>query len=186
MPKDYKNIQSQQKTPSSSGIPERLIAFFFGLMCGLCIAVIGYFYSYDGDAILPPKPLSPKVIIKNEAEPLTFDFYQILPDIEVNVSEWEAEVAEDVQQKTVPDYERSRIYILQVGSFSEREVADEVKQKLALMGITAAIQRVVIHGKDIRYRVRSGPYHDMQELQAVSQQLSDSDLNYIVLRLKGK
>jgi len=118
--------------------------------------------------------------------PPSFDFYQILPNMEVNVSEWEAEDGEVIKEQAEPSAEKSGIYILQIGSFKQYDAADEVKAKLALMGISADIQRVVINGKDIRHRVRIGPYRDSEKLSMVRQQLTENDLNFMLLKLKSE
>lgn len=104
--------------------------------------------------------------------------------MEVNVSEWEAEDDENIADQTGPDPKKSDIYILQIGSFKQLESANDVKEKLATMAINADIQRVVMNGKDIRYRVRVGPYTDSKELLFIRQQLSKNNLNYILLKLK--
>jgi len=192
MPKDYKNIKSK-KTAKSGGNSNQLKSFFAGLTVGLCVAIIVYFYQHDlgqQTQIIPPR-----VTVENpEAEPgqsddnppPSFDFYQILPNMEVNVSEWEAEDGEVIKEQAEPSAEKSGIYILQIGSFKQYDAADEVKAKLALMGISADIQRVVINGKDIRHRVRIGPYRDSEKLSMVRQQLTENDLNFMLLKLKSE
>ena len=192
MPKDYKNIKSK-KTARSGGNSNQLKSFFAGLTVGLCVAIIVYFYQHDlgqQTQIIPPR-----VTVENpEAEPgqsddnppPSFDFYQILPNMEVNVSEWEAEDGEVIKEQAEPSAEKSGIYILQIGSFKQYDAADEVKAKLALMGISADIQRVVINGKDIRHRVRIGPYRDSEKLSMVRQQLTENNLNFMLLKLKSE
>ncbi|MEE9574930.1 MAG: SPOR domain-containing protein, partial [Gammaproteobacteria bacterium] len=122
--------------------------------------------------------------LSNDTPPPSFDFYEILPNMEVNVSEWEAEEDEDIKEQSKPSDEKSGIYILQIGSFKQYGAADEIKAKLALMGITADIQRVVINGKDIRHRVRVGPYAESDKLSMVRQQLAENNFNYLLLKLK--
>jgi len=39
--------------------------------------------------------------------------------------------------------------------------ADRVNTRLALAGVSAGIQRVVINGSDVWYRVRVGPFNDL-------------------------
>jgi len=189
MPKDYKNITSKKKT--RSGNNNQLKSFFSGLAVGLCVAVVVYFYEHDlaqQTGIMPPEVTiespEPELDLSNDNPPPSFDFYEILPNMEVNVSEWEAEEDEDINEQYKPSDEKSGIYILQIGSFKQYNAADEVKAKLALMGITADIQRVVINGKDIRHRVRVGPYADSDKLSMVRQQLTENNLNYLLLKLK--
>ena len=192
MPKDYKNIKLKKKAkPDDSSI--QLKSFFAGLTVGLCVAIIVYFYQYDLGQ--QTQIIRPRVTVENpelelsqsdDTPPPSFDFYQILPNMEVNVSEWEAEDDEVIKEQAEPSAEKSGIYILQIGSFKQYDAADEVKAKLALMGISADIQRVVINGKDIRHRVRVGPYRDSEKLSMVRQQLTENSLNYILLKLKSE
>ena len=187
MPKDYKNIKSKRKTNSVN--TNQLKYFFSGLAIGLCVAIIVYFYQQDlgqQTGIVQPEVTvegpEPDLELADDTPPPSFDFYEILPNMEVSVSEWEAE--EDVEEQAEPSHEKSGIYILQIGSFKQYDAADEVKAKLALLGITADIQRVVINGKDIRHRVRIGPYAESDKLSIVRQQLTDNNLNYMLLKLK--
>jgi cell division protein FtsN len=190
MPKDYKNIR--KKSPSKSINLHGLLPFLTGLTIGLFVAFIVYlnehFITIDVE--------SPEITVENSNnEQITtsledektkeimepqFDFYTILPKMEVSVSEWVAD--EDSEPKPVPD--DKGIYILQVGSFKEFSAADEVKAKLALMGISADIQRVVINGRDVRHRVRIGPYKDNQKLQLARDQLLENKLDFMLLKLE--
>ena len=192
MPKDYKNIKSK-KTSKSGGKFNQFKSFFAGLTVGLCVAVIVYFYQHDPGQ--QTQIIQPRVTVENpEPEPSqsddnpppSFDFYQILPNMEVNVSEWEAEDDEVIKEQAETSAEKSGIYILQIGSFKQYDAADEIKAKLALMGISADIQRVVINGKDIRHRVRIGPYRDSEKLSMVRQQLTENNLNFMLLKLKNE
>ena len=192
MPKDYKNIKSTKKAKPGSN-SSQLKSFFAGLTVGLCVAIIVYFYQHDlgkQTQIIQPRVTvetpEPEPSQTDDTPPPSFDFYQILPNMEVNVSEWEAEQGENIEEHTEPSAEKHGIYILQIGSFKQYDAADEVKAKLALMGIEADIQRVVINGKDIRHRVRVGPYRDSEKLSMVRQQLTENSLNYMLLKLKSE
>jgi cell division protein FtsN len=192
MPKDYKNITSTKKDKPTSN-SSQLKSFFAGLTVGLCVALIVYFYQHDlgqQTQIIQPKVTvetpEPEPSQTDDTPPPSFDFYQILPNMEVNVSEWEAKQDEDIEEHAEPSTEKPGIYILQIGSFKQYDAADEVKAKLALMGIEADIQRVVINGKDIRHRVRVGPYRDSEKLSMVRKQLTQNSLNYMLLKLKSE
>lgn len=114
----------------------------------------------------------------------TFDFYKILPDREINISEWVAD--EQPQEEALQEMPEDGVYILQVGSFREFESADRLKAELALLGIDPQIQRVVINGQDVRYRVRVGPYKNADRLDDTRQKLSENQLNFMLLKLKAE
>ncbi|MCH8262289.1 MAG: SPOR domain-containing protein [Proteobacteria bacterium] len=191
MPKDYKNIKSDKNKSARNS--KYLKSFLAGLTVGLCVAIIVYFYQHDvaqQTQIIQPqvtvaKP-APELSQNDDTPPPTFDFYQILPNMEVNVSEWEAEDDGDIEEQADLGIENTGIYILQIGSFKRFDAADEVKAKLAFMGISADIQRVVINGKDIRHRVRVGPYADSEKLSRIRRQLTENNLSYMLLKLQSE
>ena len=192
MTRDYKKNIGRKNQEKSFPV-QSLLPFITGLSIGLFVAFIVYIKEHQ------PYHLSaqaPELTIQNKSnnpatEPVVtqdqkgipepkFDFYQILPNMEVNVSEWEAE-------NNRPDgaiADNPGVYILQVGSFEQYEAADEVKAKLALLGINADIQRVVINGRDIRHRVRVGPYKDPAKLQEIRDRLLANNFDFMLLKLK--
>jgi len=193
MPKDYKNINHAKSAPAMR--LHGAVPFATGLMIGLFVALIVYLKEHQPGFFIPEPP---ELVIKdtrgNQADSREeestgsgipepqFDFYQILPNLEVNVSEWETDEDEQVYAENTAD--ESSVYILQVGSFSEYVAADEVKARLALLGIPADIQRVVINGRDIRHRVRIGPYTDPEKLHEARDRLVANGLEFMLLKLK--
>ena len=191
MPKDYKNFNNK-KSPDT-GRMQVYLSFITGLTIGLFVAFIVYLNTYEtGNKIVN----TPELVVENSTKTQSvsseedqnknnipepeYDFYTILPNMEVNVSEWEA--GEENSPEPVSD--EDGLYILQVGSFKEYSAADEVKAELALMGIKADIQRVVINGRDIRHRVRIGPYKDLKKLHAARELLFANNFDFMLLKLK--
>lgn len=192
MPKDYKNV-AERKLPATPGSGNAL-PFLTGLATGLLVAIIVYIHEHNPVEVMT-SPLVETVPVtgKTEEQPAseenaeteslpepTFEFYTILPSKEVNISEWETR---DDENASVTSQEPS-MYILQVGSFSHYDAADEVKAKLGMLGITADIQRVVINGQDIRHRVRIGPYKNIDKLQEARERLLANNLDFVLLKLK--
>ena len=170
-----------------------LLSFVTGLSIGLFAAVIVYFHQHNAtiesnNPLLVTEPASENISEVNDEsiaqlpEP-QFDFYQILPNKEVNISEWESVEEEDVASENTNN-QQPTMFVLQVGSFKEYQSADEIKAKLALMGVTADIQRVVINGQDVRHRVRVGPYKNTNKLQQARDRLLANDLDFMLLKLK--
>ncbi len=192
MPRDYKNIKKKKPEPLAKRFGSAL-SFLTGLAIGLFIAVIIYFHEHsativNSNPLLANEPvgdLENSTDNKNEdiaqlPEP-QFDFYKILPSKEVNISEWESVDEEEVSGQKE---EQPVMFVLQVGSFKHFGAADEIKAKLALMGVTADIQRVVINGQDVRHRVRIGPYKNTIKLQQARDRLLANDLDFMLLKLK--
>ena len=142
---------------------------------------------------------------------LKFTFYDTLREKKVNISEWVAgdkDSAEDdagekmdetrgqdesresddnqeqfaARQRDVKDDVYG--YILQVGSFRDFSSADKIKAELALLGIFADIQRVMLNGQDVRHRVRLGPYKSMDEIKDISRRLEDNQIEFMLLELR--
>ncbi len=189
MARDYKNIK-KRKPPLRERFSHAL-SFLTGLSLGLFVAVIVYFNEHSADievnnALLTDtgkadapredgRGAAPAEQVKPE-----FEFYHILLGKEVNISEWESAEETPVRQ----DSPEPGLFVLQVGSFKEYGAADQVKAQLALVGVKADIQRVVINGQDVRHRVRVGPYSNDSKLQQVKERLSANDLDFMLLRLK--
>ncbi len=53
-------------------------------------------------------------------------------------------------------------YLVQAGSFQNKDDAEKLKAKLAFSGLEANIQTAEIPGKGVWYRVRLGPYGDSE------------------------
>ena len=77
--------------------------------------------------------------------------------MEVKVPEWEQALEPPA---ATGEGKEGGSYILQVGSFQRMEEAERVKAKLALLGLSASIQKVAVSGGDPWYRVRLGPFAD--------------------------
>jgi cell division protein FtsN len=112
-----------------------------------------------------------------------FDFYSILPSMEVIIPE--REIA--VQDKDVPKQPGPKSktpYILQAGSFKDPQQADRLKAGLALMGIESAIETVTIKDSGVWHRVRVGPFTNMREITRVRSRMRANKIEPILLRDK--
>ena len=202
MARDFKNRhvnhEDEKKSPAS---------FLAGLLVGLIVAGLFLYFNHfqqQAEPATTSKPLELLPPVEEEVIEVTpidetttelaetesestettvvepvYDFYNILPNMEVNVSEW----VEEENPATVETEQKPGIYVLQVGSFRKIEAADEVKARLALLGINADIQRVVINGQDIFHRVRIGPYDTANKLEQAQSRLMANDLNFKLLKL---
>ena len=200
MSRDYKNLTGSKAKPASgTSIADSLLPFLTGLSIGLLIAFAVFLYHYRGLV----NGVVPDVVVTNsgttapattsgpgpEQEPgsevpaPTFDFYRILPGREVSLSEW---VAEDSPKSTPAAAKENELLILQVGSFKTIEAADKIKAQLAILGIEADVQRVVINGQDVLHRVRIGPFQDTGKFEQTRQRLIGNDLDFMVLKLNAE
>jgi cell division septation protein DedD len=112
-----------------------------------------------------------------------FDFYNLLPEMEVVVSE------EDIKgtptRAGVKRVEKPGTYLLQAGSFRNRKQADQLRAKLALLGMETSIQTVSINSKQSWHRVRVGPFNNLRDLNQARSRLKKNGIDAILIRLKG-
>lgn len=196
MARDYKHAAQRGKKKSSGG----WLWFISGTGAGLLAALVVYLQMSKAPTepppllpstppaagtTAPPTPLpAPEEPEPEPDEPPPpkprFDFYTILPEMEVKVPEW---ASTNPSTNQAPALEPGS-YVLQVASFQRYEEADKVKAKLALNGIVADIQRVVINGKDTWFRVRVGPFKDLDRVDAMRSKLQQAGMDFMLLKIK--
>jgi cell division protein FtsN len=118
---------------------------------------------------------------KAETKP-RFDFYRILPGQEEPVTERQVREAARQAQKSGETVKET--YLLQAGSFQNPADADNLKAKLALIGLEAAVEPANIPEKGIWYRVRIGPYTRLEEINRVRQQMVENGIEVSLVRIK--
>lgn len=123
----------------------------------------------------PPKPSAQK-------DRPRFDFYTILPELEVAIPEEELIKADKNSKASI---NQNTEYVLQTGSFRQPEQADRLKAKLALLGIEASIQTVHIKNGETWHRVRVGPIKDIATLNRTRKRLRDVGVPSIVVKNKS-
>ena len=71
---------------------------------------------------------------------------------------------------------------MQLGSFQNQDEADNLKAKLALLGVEAKIQSVTVPEKGLVHRVRVGPYSRQDEVDRVKAQLKQDGIGATVVK----
>jgi cell division protein FtsN len=127
----------------------------------------------------PPSAKTPAKTDKKKTKP-SFDFYTILPELEVAVPEQDIAAQ---SKKPASQQAKNINYILQAGSFRDYKQADQLKAKLALQGIDANIQSVQVN-RDTWHRVRIGPIHKMATLTATLKRLKEHNIAVIIVKSK--
>lgn len=126
----------------------------------------------------PARPAPTPAAPPEKQAPPRFDFYTLLPEMEVEITDDKLNEAMQALPKT-----RDGPYILQLGSFRRHDEADNLKARLALLGIEAEIQTVIIRDDDVWYRVRVGPYDSIRDLAQVRNRLNRNDIQFMLLRI---
>jgi cell division protein FtsN len=73
-------------------------------------------------------------------------------------------------------------FILQAGAFQNPAEADNLKAKLALLGMESNIETVALPDKGTWYRVRLGPFRSLPEVTRVRAQLAQSGIDVALVR----
>lgn len=118
-------------------------------------------------------------LLKSETKPdkPRYDFFTVLPEMEVVVPE--QELKESSQPQTLQaDVEE---YLLQVGSFRQAGDAEQMKARLALLGMTAKIQTVSVN-EATWHRVRIGPVTGARQADELRQRLAANGIDSLVMK----
>lgn len=201
MPRDYKHRTSSPRRRRKRQSPPGWLWLLAGLAIGLFVALLLYLQQrpdkpVQAEVAVPPRHpqampersqdtrdvRKPAAKIPPPPPKPRFDFYTILPEMEVPVPEDEIT---GKAREGVPQVEAPGTYLLQAGSFRTREQADQLKAKLALLGLQSDIQTVTINNKETWHRVRVGPFTDLKALNTARARLKENNLDAILLRIGG-
>jgi cell division septation protein DedD len=106
-----------------------------------------------------------------------FEFYKILPGTEEAVTEQ--------QFKQAGQHAASgNKYFLQAGSFQKAEDADNLKAKLAMLGVEASVQAADLPGKGIWHRVRVGPFTGTEDMKQVRTSLQQNGVQSSLIKVQ--
>lgn len=200
MSRDYK--PSSRQPAKKSGNPMLIgviIGLFIGLAVSLGVALVvtrgpNPFTDRSAPADAQDTKTGVKENTKNANGPATtlddglnkpsnkprFDFYNILPGKEEPVTDQEfKQAAQNPNSDTGKES-----YYLQVGSFPAEGDADNLKAKLALMGIEAGIQTTTIPDKGVWHRVRVGPFTNVDDLNRIRNTLTQNNVQTTLVKIK--
>ena len=116
---------------------------------------------------------------KTPPPPPRFEFYTILPEMEVAVPE----NAPALRRDAAGTADQPSRYLLQVGSFRSAADADRLRASLLLEDFAATTQAVTIDG-ETWYRVRIGPFDSRRKMDASRARLADQGYRSLMLKLR--
>jgi cell division protein FtsN len=105
-----------------------------------------------------------------------FDFYTILPEKEVVVPEHEIKTR--AREERVGKAKETQ-YVMQAGSFKTFKEADQLRTKLASMGIESKVQKTKV-GSVNWYRVKMGPYAKTASINTIRSRLRQNNIDVII------
>ncbi|MGD2056243.1 MAG: SPOR domain-containing protein [Gammaproteobacteria bacterium] len=195
MPRDYKPRTTRRRRRDR-------VSPWFGLVAGLLIGLSIAFLIYI-KLIAPPAqppgsgtpdsaPGASRQAPEQQAETRKdsvppppkprFDFYTILPEMEVVIPEQEIQ---GKPEEGVRKVEKPGTYFLQAASFRSAQQAEKFKAELALLGLEASIQKVTINNRDTYHRVRVGPFRDLDALNRARRVLSKQGIESTLVRIRN-
>jgi len=187
MSKDYK----PRSAPKSKGGNQMFTGILIGVFVGLAVAIgVAFFVpsltkSYRQPDLAPTPPAAPPAPAKAPAaQPAQaqdnkkprFDFYNILPGTEEPVTE------QEVKQPPAGSKEQ---YFLQAGAFQNEADADNLKARLALMGVEATVQSVTVPDKGVWHRVRVGPFGNIDDMSKARTTLAQNGIQATLIKIKA-
>jgi cell division protein FtsN len=117
-----------------------------------------------------PEPEEPEV------KATQYDFYTILPEKELVVPEYEIKTR--TREERIGQAKATQ-YIMQAGSFNGLKEAEQMRARLAAMGIEAKVQKAKV-GNTSWYRVKLGPFAQIASVNTINARLKQSGIDVIV------
>ena len=183
--------------------------FFSGLMSGIIISIAAYLgmLKLEEDAVEEAQPT--QVAGGPENQP-TYSFYEVLTQAEVPVNVPGAVAAQDAVAaspsatdatansapatdaaspadataavQTAAVETRPDLYLLQAGSYQNRQDAENQRARIILLNLNANIAEGIVGGRT-HYRVQVGPFAGRPSADAARSLLTGNDIESIFLRV---
>jgi len=132
-------------------------------------------------AKIKQKPDQPTKQDKVPPEP-RFDFYTILPKLEVVIPEHEIKTR--IREQGIGTLKKNGQYIMQAGSFRDFLEAKKLQDKLMAIGVESRIEQAKV-GNVVWNRIKIGPFSGLDSLMAIKTRLRNNGINALVLEFKG-
>ena len=190
--RDYKPRPREKKRKPVGGT---LLGIFIGLVLGLAIATAAAIYVTNAPVPFVNKTQQQRATTPQADQKLAdaakagagekpkFDFYKILPGQEEPVTDRDLKSAA-AKQAEKPGAPRD-LYFVQAGAFQNPADADNLKARLALMGLQASVEPANLPDKGTWYRVRLGPYTQLDEINRVRQTLAQNSIDASLVKIKN-
>lgn len=188
MPKDYKSTDRRRDTRRNGS--SLLAGILIGLVLGLALALAVAWYINR-----MPSPFSTRPVAKSEGKALPsptthpdeksaeakprFDFYKILPGAEEPSTPKARSDSASASTATPKE-----AFYLQAGAFQNAPDADNLKARLALLGIEATIETNAVPDKGVWHRVRIGPYTNVEEVNHARDVLKQNGVQTTLIKLR--
>ncbi len=187
---------------SGGGGSKLLVGGFIGLVIGVLIAFGVVLYL--NKSTLPfqdkgnrPDPEDAAIAAGKNSQPLPakpgdkplekprFEFYKILPGTQEPTPGANPTPGSAAATPEGTPAEPTDLFYLQVGAFQKPADADNLKAKLALMGVEASVQDVNVPDKGTLHRVRTGPYATPNEMNQARTLMAQNGVQATVIKIRN-
>jgi cell division protein FtsN len=113
-----------------------------------------------------------------QEQPTKFDFYNILPNGDKDISERETTQS----LKNPASIPQKEVYFYQVGAFNSDKDADNTKAKLALLGFEAVVLTASSQNNEVLHKVRVGPMTDDAQIMKTKNDLIKNGFKPVLVK----
>lgn len=194
MTRDYK--RSERIGAGRRGSGSLLLGILIGLVLGLTIALVVAWYinkmpspflsrqaapaRSEAAPTAPPAARSDNTAaVKTPENKPRFDFYKILPGVEEPATDQQVKDAQKAGSAAAKE-----AFFLQAGAFQSAADADNLKARLALLGIEASVQTTALPERGVWHRVRIGPYVSVEELNRTRETLKQNGIDTTLIKVR--
>ncbi|MGB4468077.1 MAG: SPOR domain-containing protein [Azovibrio sp.] len=201
-----RDVKSRKPAPRKKSAGGTLIGMFIGLVLGVVLAAGVVWYMNKSPTPFvnkvqqapssSTKPDQPPVALPGKpGDPVPekrFQFYDILPgkaealpgkaeavagkELPRTAEVKPADAKDPGEEPKAAAEKPGKPHYLQAGSFSRAEDADNLKANLAMMGLEASVQQVMVQDKTY-FRLRLGPYTKLEDANKVRSELAKAGVD---------
>lgn len=169
--------QPRRSNAASAASPPRNNWRWFGagLLTGVFLSFLLYLGTLPTPGELAPEQAGEPAAAAESPKP-RFDFYTLLPEQTIDVEIEPGEVA-----TPAASHKKVEIYLLQAGSFRQREDADRRRAELLLLGLEPKVEET--NGDNGRwYRVYVGPFESHSKMSRARSLTANQDIDTLLLK----
>ena len=158
---------AKKKTTAKEASAVRPLPGWIWLLTGLIIGLSATFFPKLNEHFNQTDEAE-TVAANTELETRDFTFYTLLPEVDVVVDVAPRPSTDSAVKQPV---DKSILFVLQMGSFKDKQEATRLQTQLVSFDISANIQDVRVDGSQW-FRVTIGPSHDKAHLTQIQKKLA--------------
>lgn len=189
MAHDYAHRPQRTRTAAVPAGRFHWVSFVAGVGLGIAVTVAGAMlpgWLAKERVAVPVTAASPADVQPTKGDATTrYEFYERLPRVRVgtDTTPYGGGASTPAPADALP--QESPEFVLQAGSFRNREDADRLRVSLEEVGFNAITTAVTLGGGTTRHRVLVGPFDSEPEVHRALTQLRERDIDALLMARKG-